>query len=108
VGVAIGRCLELEADLPSIQSLSQNFRAHNTCSECSIPLLWEYLEGEMMFSLDNMKPVDLSPRLKARAYLVDGTLVEGNTDPNGKPWVMREGRFPGDKTSLIYSSGNCC
>jgi hypothetical protein len=33
VGVAIGRCLESEAGLPSIQSLSQNFRAHNTCSD---------------------------------------------------------------------------
>ena len=33
VGIAIGRCLESEADLPSIQSLSQNFRAHNTCSD---------------------------------------------------------------------------
>ena len=30
---AIGRCLESEADLPSIQSLRQNFRAHNTCSD---------------------------------------------------------------------------
>lgn len=33
MGVAIGRCLESEADLLSIQSLSQNFRAHNTCSD---------------------------------------------------------------------------
>jgi len=32
VGVAIGRCLESEADLPSFQSLSQYFRSHNTCS----------------------------------------------------------------------------
>ena len=51
-----------------------------------------------MFSFEGLKPVDLSPRLKARAYLVDGTLEEGNTDPNGKPWVMREGRFPGDNS----------
>ena len=51
-----------------------------------------------MFSLEGLKPVDLSPRLKARSYLVDGTLLEGNTDPNGKPWVMREGRFTGDNS----------
>ena len=51
-----------------------------------------------MFSLEGLKPVDLSPRLKARSYLVDGTLLEGNIDPNGKPWVMREGRFPGDNS----------
>ena len=51
-----------------------------------------------MFSFDGMKPVDLSPRIKARAYLVDGTIQEGNLDPNGKPWVMVEGRFPGDNS----------
>lgn len=51
-----------------------------------------------MFSLDGYQPVDLSPRLKARVYRVDGTLEEGNTDPYGKPWVMKEGRFPGDNS----------
>ncbi len=51
-----------------------------------------------MFSFDGYKPVDLSPRLKARIYRVDGSLEEGNTDPNGKPWVMKEGRFPGDNS----------
>jgi len=48
-----------------------------------------------------MKPVDPSPHLKARACLVDTTLVDatlekGNTDPNGKPWVPGERRHPGD------------
>ena len=51
-----------------------------------------------MFSFDGMKPVDLSPRIKARAYLVDGTIQEGNLDPNGKPWVMVEGRYAGDNS----------
>ena len=51
-----------------------------------------------MFSFDGYKPVDLSPRLKARIYRVDGSLEDGNTDPNGKPWVMKEGRFPGDNS----------
>ena len=51
-----------------------------------------------MFSLDDYKPVDLSPRLKARIYRVDGSLEEGNTDPYGKPWVMKEGRFVGDNS----------
>ncbi|MDA0788239.1 MAG: cyclase family protein [Proteobacteria bacterium] len=51
-----------------------------------------------MFSFDGLRPVDLSPRLKARIYRVNGTLEEGNTDPYGKPWVMKEGRFPGDNS----------
>ena len=51
-----------------------------------------------MFNFDGMKPVDLSPRIKARTYLVDGTIQEGNLDPNGKPWVMVEGRFPKDNS----------
>ena len=51
-----------------------------------------------MFSFDGYNPVDLSPRLKARIYRVDGSMEEGNTDPNGKPWVMKEGRFPGDNS----------
>ena len=51
-----------------------------------------------MFSLDGYRPVDLSPRLQARVYRVDGTLEEGNTDPYGKPWVMKEGRFPADNS----------
>ncbi len=51
-----------------------------------------------MFSFDGHRPVDLSPRLKARIYRVDGSLEEGNTDPYGKPWVMREGRFAGDNS----------
>ena len=51
-----------------------------------------------MFSFDGYKPVDLSPRLKARIYRVDGSLEEGNTDPYGKPWVMKEGRFPADNS----------
>ena len=51
-----------------------------------------------MFSFDGYKPVDLSPRLEARIYRVDGSIEEGNTDPYGRPWVMKEGRFPGDNS----------
>jgi len=51
-----------------------------------------------MFSLDGYKPVDLSPHILARVYRVDGTVEEGNTDPYGKPWVMKEGRFAGDNS----------
>ena len=51
-----------------------------------------------MFSFDGYKPIDLSPRLKARIYRVDGSIEEGNTDPYGKPWVMQEGRFVGDNS----------
>jgi len=51
-----------------------------------------------MFSFDGYRQVDLSPRLKARVYRVDGTVEEGNTDPYGKPWVMKEGRFPADNS----------
>ncbi|XOV85452.1 MAG: hypothetical protein ACFHXK_10110 [bacterium] len=51
-----------------------------------------------MFSLNGYRPVDLSPRIRARVYRVDGTIEEGNTDPYGKPWVMKEGRFPGDNS----------
>ena len=58
----------------------------------------EILKGIIMFNFDGMKPVDLSPRIKARAYLVDGTIQEGNLDPNGKPWVMVEGRYLGDNS----------
>ena len=36
-----------------------------------------------MFSFEGYRPVDLSPRLKARVYRVDGSLEEGNTDPYG-------------------------
>lgn len=58
-----------------------------------------------MFSFDGYKPVDLSPRLKARVYRVDGSLEEGNTDPYGKPWVMQEGRFVGDNSLYtLYSA----
>ena len=51
-----------------------------------------------MFSLDGYRAVDLSPRIKARIHRVDGTIEEGDTDPYGKPWVMREGEFPGDNS----------
>lgn len=58
-----------------------------------------------MFSFDGYRPVDLSPRLKARVYRVDGSLEEGNTDPYGKPWVMQEGRFAGDNSLYtLYSA----
>ena len=51
-----------------------------------------------MFSLDDKTVVDLSPLLKARIHRVDGSIEEGNTDPNGKPWVMTEGRYAGDNS----------
>ena len=51
-----------------------------------------------MFSFDGYKPVDLSPHIEARIYRVDGSIEEGTTDPYGKPWVMKEGRFPGDNS----------
>jgi len=51
-----------------------------------------------MFSLDGYRAVDLSPRVKARIHRADGTIEEGNTDPYGKPWVMKEGVFPGDNS----------
>jgi kynurenine formamidase len=58
-----------------------------------------------MFSFDGYKPVDLSPRLSARVYRVDGSIEEGNTDPYGKPWVMQEGRFAGDNSLYtLYSA----
>lgn len=41
-----------------------------------------------MISFDGHRCVDLSPRLKARIYRVNGDIEEGNTDPYGKPWVM--------------------
>ena len=47
-----------------------------------------------MFSFEGLKPVDLSPRLKARAYLVDGTLEEGNTDPKRKAVGDEGGSVP--------------
>lgn len=51
-----------------------------------------------MFTAAGHRAVDLSPRIKARIYRVDGSIEEGNTDPYGKPWVMKEGRFPGDNS----------
>ena len=58
-----------------------------------------------MFSFEGYRPVELSPRLKARVYRVDGSLEEGNTDPYGRPWVMQEGRFPGDNSLFtLYSA----
>ena len=51
-----------------------------------------------MFNFEGYRPVDLSPRLKARVYRVDGSIEEGNTDPYGRPWVMKEGRFPADNS----------
>jgi len=51
-----------------------------------------------MISIDGHRAVDLSPRLKARIYRVNGDIEEGNTDPYGKPWVMKEGEFPGDNS----------
>ena len=58
-----------------------------------------------MFSLAGREAVDLSPRIKARVYHLDGTIEEGTTDPYGKPWVMQEGRFPGDNSLFkLYSA----
>ena len=54
-----------------------------------------------MFSFEGHRPVDLTPRLKARVYRVDGSIEEGNADPYGKPWVMKEGRFPGDNSRCM-------
>ena len=51
-----------------------------------------------MFSLAGYRAVDLSPRIKPRIHRVDGTIEEGGTDPYGKPWVMKEGIFPGDNS----------
>lgn len=51
-----------------------------------------------MFSLNGHREIDLSPRINARIHRVDGTIEEGGTDPYGKPWVMKEGRFPGDNS----------
>jgi kynurenine formamidase len=51
-----------------------------------------------MFSLDGYRAIELSPRIKARIHRADGTIEEGNTDPYGKPWVMKEGVFPGDNS----------
>ena len=51
-----------------------------------------------MISFDGCRVVDLSPRIKARVHRVDGSIEEGTTDPYGKPWVMQEGRFPGDNS----------
>ena len=58
-----------------------------------------------MFSFEGYRPVDLSPRLKARVYRVDGSIEAGNTDPYGRPWVMKEGRFPADNSLFtLYSA----
>ena len=58
-----------------------------------------------MFSLTGREAVDLSPRIKARVHLLDGTIEEGTTDPYGKPWVMQEGRFAGDNSLFkLYSA----
>ena len=58
-----------------------------------------------MFSFTGREAVDLSPRIKARVHLLDGTIEEGTTDPYGKPWVMQEGRFPGDNSLFkLYSA----
>ena len=58
-----------------------------------------------MFSLAGLEPIDLSPRIKARVHRLDGTIEEGTTDPYGKPWVMQEGRFPGDNSLFtLYSA----
>ena len=58
-----------------------------------------------MISFDDYRVVDLSPRIKARVHRVDGTIEEGTNDPYGKPWVMQEGRFPGDNSLFtLYSA----
>ena len=58
-----------------------------------------------MFSLAGRKPVDLSPRIKARIHRLDGSVEEGTADPYGRPWVMQEGRFPGDNSLFtLYSA----
>lgn len=58
-----------------------------------------------MFSLDGYRIVDLSPRVRARVYRVDGTVEEGTRDPYGRPWVMEEGRFAGDNSLFtLYSA----
>jgi kynurenine formamidase len=51
-----------------------------------------------MFSLEGYREIDLSPRVKARIHRADGSIEEGNRDPYGKPWVMKEGVFPGDNS----------
>jgi kynurenine formamidase len=51
-----------------------------------------------MFSLEGYREIDLSPRVKARIHRTDGSIEEGNMDPYGKPWVMKEGVFPGDNS----------
>ena len=51
-----------------------------------------------MFSLDGYRAVELSPRIIPRIHRVDGSIEEGTTDPYGKPWVMKEGIFPGDNS----------
>ncbi|GIS19045.1 MAG: hypothetical protein CM15mP120_09610 [Pseudomonadota bacterium] len=36
---------------------------------------------------------------------MDGSVEEGTADPYGRPWVMREGRFPGDNSLFtLYSA----
>ena len=58
-----------------------------------------------MISFDGCRVVDLSPRIKARVHRVDGSIEEGTTDPYNKPWVMQEGRFPGDNSLFtLYSA----
>jgi kynurenine formamidase len=58
-----------------------------------------------MISFVGCRVVDLSPRIKARVHRVDGSIEEGTTDPYGKPWVMQEGRFPGDNSLFtLYSA----
>ena len=58
-----------------------------------------------MFSLAGRKPVDLRPRIKARIHRLDGSVEEGTADPYGRPWVMQEGRFPGDNSLFtLYSA----
>ena len=58
-----------------------------------------------MLSFEGYKPIDLSPRIKARVHRVDGSLKEGTPDPYGRPWVMQEGRYPGDNSLFtLYSA----
>ncbi|MAW47822.1 MAG: hypothetical protein CBB90_08540 [Gammaproteobacteria bacterium TMED30] len=58
-----------------------------------------------MISFDGYRAIDLSPRIKARVHRVDGSIEEGTSDPYGKPWVMQEGRFPGDNSLFtLYSA----
>ncbi len=58
-----------------------------------------------MFSLEGYTAIDLSPRIVPRIKRTNGSIEEGELDPYGRPWVMWEGRFPGDNSLFtIYAA----